>query len=279
LFPSFDLLHTLVRKLFNPQSLISHLTNSNGCGNLWTKVLLTVSPFRPFLPPQPRVCSRNRRLRPLYAPRSVNISLILSMLRILPVATGVWGAYFQLSTLCLCASVANPVPKSCRVIFLRTLCLSLRSFSHSLPLFSIACRLFLQNTGGGGGSGCSRHSDPQVHLPHPDPTFRLSAGVGEDSQVPEALLPIFPLPRCSLLAQRFARRSLPTYNCQLSASLRQPGGPVRGAGLKEPPAGDSASAAVLALARNGRFASTDAGASFLQRRTPSHPQGFWLASR
>ena len=40
-----------------------------------------------------------------------------------------------------------------------------------------------------------------------------------------------------------------------------------------------ASAAVLALARNGRFASTDAGASSLQRRTPSHPQGFWLASR
>ena len=40
-----------------------------------------------------------------------------------------------------------------------------------------------------------------------------------------------------------------------------------------------ASAAVLALVRDGRFASTDAGASSLQRRTPSHPQGFWLASR
>jgi len=36
---------------------------------------------------------------------------------------------------------------------------------------------------------------------------------------------------------------------------------------------------VLALVLNGRFASTDAGASSLQRRTPSHPQGFWLASR
>jgi hypothetical protein len=43
-----------------------------------------------------------------------------------------------------------------------------------------------------------------------------------------------------------------------------------------------ASAAVPALVRlvlDGRFASTDAGASSLQRRTPSHPQGFWLASR
>jgi hypothetical protein len=40
-----------------------------------------------------------------------------------------------------------------------------------------------------------------------------------------------------------------------------------------------ASAAVLTFARDGRFASTDAGASSLQRRTPSHPQGFWLASR
>jgi hypothetical protein len=34
LFPSFDSFHTLVRNLFNPQLLISHLTNSNGCGNL-----------------------------------------------------------------------------------------------------------------------------------------------------------------------------------------------------------------------------------------------------
>jgi hypothetical protein len=40
-----------------------------------------------------------------------------------------------------------------------------------------------------------------------------------------------------------------------------------------------ASAAVLAVALNGRFASIDPGASSLQRRTPSHPQGFWLASR
>src|SRR5260370_35076112 len=33
---------------------ISHLTNSNGCGNLRLKVLMTVSPLPPFRPPQPR---------------------------------------------------------------------------------------------------------------------------------------------------------------------------------------------------------------------------------
>ena len=90
------------RKPFNSQSLISYLTNSNGCGILQSKVLLTVSPFRPFLLPQPRVCSRNRRLLPSYAPyasrmdlrdapRNANISPILSTLRILPVATGMSG--------------------------------------------------------------------------------------------------------------------------------------------------------------------------------------------
>jgi len=40
---------------------------------------------------------------------------------------GVWGARFQFSTLCLRVSVANPVPKSCRVILLRTLCRSQKS--------------------------------------------------------------------------------------------------------------------------------------------------------
>ncbi len=130
-----------------------------------------MSTFRPFLLRQPRVCSLNRRLLSSYAPRDANISPILSTLRILPVATGVWGAYFQLSTPCLCAcssgrraSVANAAPKSCRVILLRTLCCSLRSFSHSRPLFSIVCRLFSQNTGGWG----------TLRQPSTLPTFRLS---------------------------------------------------------------------------------------------------------
>src|SRR6266849_8675346 len=50
--------------------------------------LLTVAPFRPSFPPQPRVYSRDQRLLPSSAPRGVNISSILSTLRILPVATG-----------------------------------------------------------------------------------------------------------------------------------------------------------------------------------------------
>jgi len=67
------------RKPFNPQPLISHLTNSNGCGNLQPKDLLTVSPFRPsffpplnLFPPSPRAISPlstaftpNRPLTPL----------------------------------------------------------------------------------------------------------------------------------------------------------------------------------------------------------------------
>ncbi len=108
-----------------------------------------MSPFRSLIPPQPRVYSRNQAFLPSRAPRSANISSILSALRILPVATGVWGAHFQFSTLCLCASVANPVPKSCRVTLLQTLRRSLRSFPRSDRLFSIACGLFLQNTRGG----------------------------------------------------------------------------------------------------------------------------------
>jgi hypothetical protein len=45
------------RKLFNPHSLISHLTNSNGCGNL-TPGSVNVSPLDTLLLPQPRVYSQ-----------------------------------------------------------------------------------------------------------------------------------------------------------------------------------------------------------------------------
>ncbi len=49
-------------------------------------------------------------------------------------------------TLCLCASVANLMFSAvCRLFIV-----SLRSFPHSRPLFSIACSLFLQNTRVGG---------------------------------------------------------------------------------------------------------------------------------
>src|SRR5712692_7974183 len=49
-------------------------------------------------------------------------------------------------TLCLCASVANLMFSAvCRLFIV-----SLRSFPHSRPLFSIACSLFLQHTRVGG---------------------------------------------------------------------------------------------------------------------------------
>ena len=48
---------------FNLGSLISHLTNSNGCGNVQPKVPLTVSPFR-FLP-HPQLDPFSRSPHPL----------------------------------------------------------------------------------------------------------------------------------------------------------------------------------------------------------------------
>ena len=61
----------LARNPFNPQSLISHLTNSNGCGNIQFKVLLTVSPFRPsFLQPPALHPANNRFLTPLLSSTS-----------------------------------------------------------------------------------------------------------------------------------------------------------------------------------------------------------------
>src|SRR5260370_10394265 len=57
------------------------------------KVLVTVSPFRPFLPSQPRVSSRNQPLLASSAPRTVNSYSILSTSRILPVATPVYPLF------------------------------------------------------------------------------------------------------------------------------------------------------------------------------------------
>ena len=59
-----------------------------------------MSPFRSSFPPQPRVYFRNLPLLPSRAPRNANISSILSTLRILPVATGVWGLLIVSVPLC-----------------------------------------------------------------------------------------------------------------------------------------------------------------------------------
>ena len=71
-------LFRLARKRLNPQPLISHLTNSNGCGNLQVKVLLTVSPFRPsFIQPLVVHPANDRFLTPLF---SITSELLFSQL-------------------------------------------------------------------------------------------------------------------------------------------------------------------------------------------------------
>jgi hypothetical protein len=54
--------------------------------------------------------------------------------------------------LCPCLPRPGRGGKSHVLSSLPPLCLSLRSFPHSHPLFSIACRLFCKNAGGGGVS-------------------------------------------------------------------------------------------------------------------------------
>src|SRR5713101_2031249 len=117
--------------------------------------LLTVAPFGPSFPPQPRVYFRNQPFLPSRAPRSANISPILSTLRILPVATGLptmVGVYLSSAPLKTSRCIhgeSHRRRKSRRIIPLRTLFLSLRSFSRSNRLFSTTSGLFLQNTRGG----------------------------------------------------------------------------------------------------------------------------------
>ena len=108
-----------------------------------------MSPFGSLIPLQPRVCFRNERLLPSSASRNVNISPVLSKLRILPVATGVLPLRHSpsmpspsLCSLCLCGKfhVFSSLPP---------LEISCGSFCKPCPLFSVACGLFSKNTRGG----------------------------------------------------------------------------------------------------------------------------------
>src|SRR6267154_2268077 len=64
----------------------------------------------------------------------------------------------------LLSRCARCLPSKSRVlILLRTLFLSLRSFRRSPRLFSMICGLFLQNTGGGGGSHLAVHESPATN--------------------------------------------------------------------------------------------------------------------
>ena len=92
------------------------------------------------------------------APRNASIPSALTRLRILPVTTAVAPRLHSPSmpspSQCpLCRRLPRPGRGGKSHVFssLPPLCRSLRSFSHSLPLFSRACSLFSQNTPGVGG--------------------------------------------------------------------------------------------------------------------------------
>jgi len=73
---------------------------------------------------------------------------------------------------CFCR-VASLLPPPCRKFIscnnLPPLLLSLPSFSHRLSLFSIACKLFSQNTGGGVPPSRNSHGTPQLRIQPPGP--------------------------------------------------------------------------------------------------------------
>ena len=135
-----------------------------------------------LIPPQPRVCFRNQPLLPSSAPRSVNISPVLSTLRILPVATGLptmVGVYPSSAPLKTSGRIHGESHRRCksrRIIPLRTLFLSLRSFPRSNRLFSIACGLFLQNTRGGGTSASLPFGINNIQPFFPLPVANVATG-------------------------------------------------------------------------------------------------------
>jgi hypothetical protein len=130
----------LFRNPFNPQSLISHLTNSNGCGIF----------------------------RQGYAD-SVPVSSLLST-----ATPCVFAAIARSPAEFLCSwrkfLPLNDLPP---------LRFSLLSFSYSRPLFSSACSLFFQNAGGWvSQSGLWALGGSRRRLPVPEMLVRDAGGVG-----------------------------------------------------------------------------------------------------
>jgi hypothetical protein len=149
---------TLSLNPFNPQSLISHLTNSNGCGNLRGKVTLTVSPFQPFLFPQSRVFSANHRfLSSLfsYSYKSLFPQFLYFHIHTKPPGCGDLGSLSRHSSL---ATRHFPFVLS----NLPHLGLSCPSFSRSLRLFSTIYGLFCKNAGVCGGHPERNYGTPRV---------------------------------------------------------------------------------------------------------------------
>ena len=87
-----------------------------------------MSPFGPLIPPHTVVYSQpSDFVAPLfsYSYKPLFPQLLSFHIHTKPRGCGV--VHFQFLTQCLCASVANPAPKSCRVILLQTLCRSQKS--------------------------------------------------------------------------------------------------------------------------------------------------------
>src|SRR5258707_746841 len=84
------------------------------------------------------------------APRSANISPVLSSLRILSVPRGCTIHHSRRQTF-----RPSGMPTLLFALACRLFALSFHSFLHSFPLFSIVCSLFSENTRGGGTSSRS----------------------------------------------------------------------------------------------------------------------------
>ena len=116
---------------------ISHLTNSNGCGNLQAKVLLTLSPFLPSFLPQSGVFPRVSSLSALESALTKNGPV--TPLDSAQKHRG-WGP---------ASAQAPSLEFSGAYRLFRSVSLA---FRHPLPLFSTVCSLFFQNTGGWGST-------------------------------------------------------------------------------------------------------------------------------
>jgi hypothetical protein len=131
------------RKPLNPRPLLSHLTHSNGCGNLQLKVPLTVSPFRPSFAPAIRCVSERAELSSLADP------LLTPPTSFLPTFSSPCG---------LGASMANPVFSS-----------AWRLFAALKKVNSFAIKqiqtLFRKCRGVGGGHPERNYGTPGVGYP------------------------------------------------------------------------------------------------------------------
>jgi hypothetical protein len=125
------------RRCFRPPLLTTH----HSLPTLLTKQLPACPPWRAS--------------SPSYAPRNARIASTLNNLRILPVATEVYPLRPLCSALrALCVALFPSFERSSTPTLLfasawSLFVVSLRTFLHSFPLFSIVCSLFSENTGGG----------------------------------------------------------------------------------------------------------------------------------